>query len=412
MPEKLKKEDIWSIPNLLSLFRMILIPFIIWLYCTKDDYFAAFALVVLSGLTDILDGKIARKYNMITSLGKILDPIADKLTQAALIICLISRYRLMWALIGLFVLKEVVSAAFGYLSVKASDSITGAKWYGKVNTVLLYAVMIVLIVFPEIPLGLANGLIGLCAVSLIVTFVFYMRLFCSMVAKGQSNLPKNIWRTAARIICLCLWVVVLLFGFIYREQISIDVILRVIPHNSWLVALALLGIFAGKSLGIFVYTGLLFAASGAFFSPKLAFAVNITGTVAMLLFPYCFGRAAGADGMKKLSENNAVVHILQRFPDKSSFFSSFISRIGGILPVDAVSFCLGNLRTEFPAYFFGSLLGIAPSLVAFTVMGLRLDNPASPAFTVSLLVQCSISALSLLIYFLYHRHYKKTNAVG
>ena len=81
-----KKEQLFTIPNLLSLVRLALIPLIVWLYCVKHEYLWAVVVVVLSGVTDIVDGFIARKYHMVSDFGKILDPVADKLTQAALII--------------------------------------------------------------------------------------------------------------------------------------------------------------------------------------------------------------------------------------------------------------------------------------------------------------------------------------
>lgn len=410
LPEKMKKGDILTIPNFLSLFRIILVPFIIWLYCTKENYYAAFGLVVLSGLTDVLDGKIARKYNMITTFGKILDPLADKLTQAALIICLISRYIWMWALIGLFVLKEVISTALGYLSMKASETVSGAMWYGKVNTALLYAVMIVLIVFPGIPLPIANGLIGLCAVSLIAAFALYIRFFWSMVVKGQNNLQKDSWRSVVKIICACLWFVLVLFCLVYRDKITVDAILSIIPKNSWIAALVILGIFAGKSVSIFIYTGIIYAASGAFFSLPVALAVNLVGTIVMFLLPYFIGRTAGSNGIDKLSEKYPRLSLLQGFPSESKFFLSFISRIVGILPVDVVSLYFGCVRTKFSTYLLGSLLGAAPSLVTFTVMGMKIREPGSPEFLISLTVEIAINLLSLLAYLLYKRQHKKTHA--
>ena len=80
----LKKENILTIPNLLSLIRILLIPFIIWLYCAQKAYLCTIIVIALSGFTDIIDGKIARKFNMVSDVGKVLDPVADKLTQATL----------------------------------------------------------------------------------------------------------------------------------------------------------------------------------------------------------------------------------------------------------------------------------------------------------------------------------------
>ena len=89
----------FSIPNLMGYFRLLLIPVFCYLYLAKEAYHWAAGVVLLSSLTDLFDGMIARKFNMITNLGKALDPIADKLTHGALALCLAFRYPQMWVLL-------------------------------------------------------------------------------------------------------------------------------------------------------------------------------------------------------------------------------------------------------------------------------------------------------------------------
>ncbi len=136
--KRFQKENILTIPNMISLFRIILIPIIIWLYCCSCDYTAAAIIVALSGITDIIDGKIARKINMVSDLGKVLDPIADKLTQLALICCLTTRFQWMWGLLILLIIKECLMILWGYLTIKTTNAVNSAKWYGKLSTVILY----------------------------------------------------------------------------------------------------------------------------------------------------------------------------------------------------------------------------------------------------------------------------------
>lgn len=88
MNKILKKDQILTIPNFLSLVRLLLIPLIIWLYCTAEYRMISVAVIILSGLTDIADGIIARKFHMVSDFGKMLDPIADKMTQGAILLCL------------------------------------------------------------------------------------------------------------------------------------------------------------------------------------------------------------------------------------------------------------------------------------------------------------------------------------
>lgn len=173
--DHLRKKDILTIPNLISVFRILLIPIIIWLYLGLKNYTLAFVVIVVSGLSDIVDGKIARKFNMISDFGKFLDPVADKLTQGTLILCLISRYKLMIPLIILFVLKEAVMLVSGYILFKRTGIVAQAKWYGKLTTVVLYFVMIVLILFANIPVALANALIIICGVVIASSLVLYLR---------------------------------------------------------------------------------------------------------------------------------------------------------------------------------------------------------------------------------------------
>lgn len=186
-----KKDQILTIPNLLSLVRLALIPLIIWLYCVKQNFTLATVMILVSGLTDIVDGFIARRFHMVSDFGKILDPVADKLTQGAVIICLTVRYKLMYALIGLFVVKEAIMAAMGYLVIRKKNAVNSAKWYGKVNTLVLYVVMMVLILIPGIPDGLANGLILVCGVMMLLSLFLYIRFYRGLLAKGDGKERKE-----------------------------------------------------------------------------------------------------------------------------------------------------------------------------------------------------------------------------
>ncbi len=187
MNKVLKKTDIFTIPNILSFFRLLLIPLIVWCYLVPKNYNAAIVLLILSGITDIVDGKIARKFNMISNFGKVLDPIADKLTQAAMIFCLISRYRILWFVIALFAVKETLMITYGYVTLKITDTVNGAKWYGKLNTVLIYTVIMILIIFTEINLTLANILIICCTAGMILSLVLYIRFYINILLHAKSN---------------------------------------------------------------------------------------------------------------------------------------------------------------------------------------------------------------------------------
>jgi len=172
-----RKEQMFTVPNLLTLVRLFLIPVIIYLYCVKGDYIAAAATVLLSGATDVADGIIARKWNQISDLGKIIDPIADKLTQATMLYCLVTRYALMVPMFVLFVLKEMTMGLCGLMAIKQEHKVNSSQWFGKLNTVTLYVSMMILFLFPRIGDVCGNGLIILCAATTILALEKYLKFY-------------------------------------------------------------------------------------------------------------------------------------------------------------------------------------------------------------------------------------------
>lgn len=167
------KDEILTVPNLLSLFRILLIPIFVWLYMSQENYFYAALIVVLSGITDILDGFIARRFNLITRLGKVLDPIADKLTQAVVLLCLIDRFPLMALPFILLVIKEVVTGIGGLLAIQKSGNVHGSDWHGKVSTALLYVLMVVHLLWFNIPTDISNLFILASVIMMIISFSLY-----------------------------------------------------------------------------------------------------------------------------------------------------------------------------------------------------------------------------------------------
>ena len=172
----MKRHEILTIPNILSLVRLGLIPLFLWLYCVKGAYVWAVAVLALSGLSDILDGWIARRFDMVSDFGKVLDPVADKLTQIALILCLAMRYEQIWALLGLFILKELTMGILGLIVVLKTKLVPCARWFGKACTAVLEVSMGLLILFPSFPEAAANVLILLSGCMLVFSFAQYVIL--------------------------------------------------------------------------------------------------------------------------------------------------------------------------------------------------------------------------------------------
>ena len=166
---------ILTIPNLLSLFRLCLIPVFMWLYCVEKNYLWTGIVLIISGLTDTVDGIIARKFNMISDLGKVLDPIADKVTQAAMLFCLLTRFPLMIAPLALMVVKEFFMGVTGLMVIQKTGKVFGADWHGKVNTWLLYAMMILHVFWYNIPDIVSKVLIGIFVVMMLISLLLYGR---------------------------------------------------------------------------------------------------------------------------------------------------------------------------------------------------------------------------------------------
>lgn len=190
MKKLFTKKQILTIPNLLSLIRLLLIPLIIWLYCVKCEYYLTIIVILLSGLTDIVDGFIARKFNQVTDLGKILDPISDKLTQGALIICLLTRYKLMILLIIAFIVKETLMSVLGLIIMKKDNSVNSAKWHGKLATMYLYLSLCILILFPSLPITIVNILIIIGFILIINSLVLYLLFYIRILKKIKINKNK------------------------------------------------------------------------------------------------------------------------------------------------------------------------------------------------------------------------------
>ena len=164
---------IWTIPNLLSFFRLCLIPVIIWLYTVRENYIFTMWIWILSGITDVADGIIARKMNMVSDFGKAFDPIADKLTQVAMMFCLVTRFPWMILPLVLMVIKELFTGITGLLTIRKTGKVEGAVWHGKVTTVLLYTMMGIHLVWFAIPPLLSGFLIGISTGMMLLSAVGY-----------------------------------------------------------------------------------------------------------------------------------------------------------------------------------------------------------------------------------------------
>lgn len=189
---KITYKSIFTIPNILSMVRLALIPLIVWLYCVKGDYNLTAMILIISGLTDMVDGYIARHFNMVSDIGKMLDPAADKITQLAMLYCLTTQFPLMLLPFGLLFVKEFIATILGLMVVKSTNRVHSASWHGKVSTVLLYAMMTLHVLWSTIPNIVSNVTILISTAVIILSFILYSTDYLTTIIKAmqQKNAQK------------------------------------------------------------------------------------------------------------------------------------------------------------------------------------------------------------------------------
>lgn len=185
-------KNCWTIPNLLSFLRIVMVPFFAYFYI-KGNAVAAIAVLAISGLSDFLDGKIARAFNQVSDLGKVLDPVADKLTQITLAVLLFMSFNkatdsllkaFSWVFL-VFIIKEAIMVIFGGLMIVVGLRPSAAEIFGKLATFAFYAIMLLVIAFGpevgllrealfELPTTVMMVLVVVSAILTVIAFISYL----------------------------------------------------------------------------------------------------------------------------------------------------------------------------------------------------------------------------------------------
>ena len=176
------------IPNLLTISRFFLIPVIV-LYLLQGNYILAFIFLTISGLTDVLDGIIARKFNYISNFGKLIDPLADKATQIAVLIVLAIRSIIPFWILIVVVLKEfamISGASFLY----GKEFVVSSRWYGKLATVLFYVAIVASLLLRQFALNYQFDIYiyYLALIATIFSLVMYFKAFYAQGYLKKENL--------------------------------------------------------------------------------------------------------------------------------------------------------------------------------------------------------------------------------
>ena len=185
------KKDIFTIPNVLSMLRLALIPIYIVIYLNAKadlDYYISASILAVYCLTDLIDGQIARRYNMVSTLGKMLDPFADKATQFTLIMCLAIRRNLLllWAMIGLFIAKEGFQLIAGSLILRKGKILSGAVLPGKICTAVLFISLVLMIMIPSLADNTVNIIAVVDSIFMIISFVSYILVYAGKIQMIQD----------------------------------------------------------------------------------------------------------------------------------------------------------------------------------------------------------------------------------
>ncbi len=191
---KYKKKDILTIPNLLSLLRLMLIPVFAFLYMKAEsakDYIVAAAVFAFSAITDAVDGIIARKCNMRSKLGIMLDPFADKMTQGVIMLCLTIKQNELLPLLLLFVVKEAFMLTMGCFNLKRGKMLDGALITGKICTAVIFVGMVAVMVIRDMPRTALHIIVTVCAVFMVISLVSYVLCYFGNSPHIKDIVPEK-----------------------------------------------------------------------------------------------------------------------------------------------------------------------------------------------------------------------------
>lgn len=182
-----------NVPNTLTVVRLILVPvFVITMFAPLPQSWRwlPLAIIVLSGITDMADGYIARRFNQITQLGKILDPLADKLSLLALSICIAIQFPPFWVIAVVVIVKEILQILGGGYLMKKKIKIPSSRWFGKACTAVTYCCYIILLALPIFhlvpPLWMLWIMVVVILALMLLAFFSYLPVYLRLL---QQNKP-------------------------------------------------------------------------------------------------------------------------------------------------------------------------------------------------------------------------------
>ena len=185
-------EKKWTLPNVLSMLRIVLVGVFLWAFFGLDkvnhNHILSGCVALTAAATDVLDGAIARHYHLISTLGQVLDPLADKLLQASVCVCIGYEYDLL--IIPLIYLgKEFCMLLGGFLLLKAGKVVPPSRWFGKLGTVCFFVCTLAILFFcdPVKDRLIAELLLAFAALVMLGAFSGYFKMYFNL----NPRRPKN-----------------------------------------------------------------------------------------------------------------------------------------------------------------------------------------------------------------------------
>lgn len=216
------------------------------------------------------------------------------------------------------------------------------------------------------------------------------------------------WQKVIRSATIILfWAGLILICFLNRDKITVEAIVKMTPEDRLIAALVMLVLFAVKSLALFIYGSILYTACGILFPLPMAIAVNLIGTVIMTTVPFFIGKRSGCKIIDRLIKKKPKLSFIREMTYNREFFLAFFIRIIGLLPADMVGMYLGASGMRYNRYILGTLLGLAPAVISFSVIGMSIDDPRSPLFIAAVCFELGLAVLSLVLFIIIRKRRQK-----
>lgn len=226
--------------------------------------------------------------------------------------------------------------------------------------------------------------------------------------RKPNNAPP-VSRQMRLVECLlaAVWLIIIGVCLLYRDKFTLESVLTYTPQQPVPAVLLLLLLFGIKSMSIFLYSGLLYAASGILFPLPVAILVNIAGTVVMVSIPYWLGKRLGSRAVQYILQRWPKFAVLHELRGSSDFFFVLIVRLLGVLSADAVSAYMGAVGVKYRDYLPACLLGFLTTCILFPIMGMSITDIRSPQFLTAAGIELAVTVTSCIVFYFYRKKHIK-----